>query len=288
MAVINGKTQLFGLLGFPVEHTASPIMHNAAFMFLNINAVYLPFPVEPDNLKKAVSGLRALGILGVNVTIPHKQKIIPYLDSLAKEAKIIQAVNTIEIIDGKLIGHNTDGIGFIRALKKEANFYFKDKTVFLAGAGGAGYAIATQCVLEGASQIGIYEKNIKRANNLVELLSHINGECELHVLRNEDVGEYLGYSDIAINATPLGMKPNDPSTFDVRLLNKNAIVYDVVYNVPQTTLIKNALQLGIKAYGGLSMLLYQGVEAFEIWTKQPAPIDVMADALRKIVYGDTA
>ena len=285
MAVINGKTQLFGLLGFPVEHTASPIMHNAAFEYLNLNAAYLPFPVKPANLKHAVAGLTALGIKGVNVTIPHKQEVIHYLDDLAKEAKIIQAVNTVEIVNGKLIGHNTDGIGFVRALKEEADFYFKNKAVFIAGAGGAGYAVATQCVLEGASQIGIYEKDIDRANSLVEQLSLINGGCELRVLLEEDAEEYLGFSDIAINATPLGMKPNDPAAFDVKLLKDDAIIYDLVYNLPQTTLIKNALAEDIKAYSGLSMLLYQGVEAFEIWTKQQAPVEIMANALSKAIYG---
>ena len=288
MAVINGKTQLFGLLGFPVEHTASPNMHNSAFRSLDLNAVYLPFPVEPKKLKYAVAGLTALGIKGVNVTIPHKQEVIHYLDSLAKEAKIIHAVNTIEIKDGKLVGHNTDGIGFVRALKECADFYFQNKTVFLAGAGGAGYAVATQCVLEGASQIGIYEKDIDRANSLIKQLSVINGGCELRVLVNKDIQEYLGACDIAINATPLGMKPSDPASFDVKMLRDGAIVYDLVYNIPKTTLLKNAADSGIKGYSGLSMLLYQGVEAFEIWTKQPAPIDIMADALSEAIYGADA
>lgn len=290
MSGINGKTQKYGLFGYPVEHTASPTMHNAAFESLGLNAVYLPFPVHPDNLEHAVKSIIALDIRGINVTIPHKQTIIPYLDELSEVAKVMGAVNTVQIDKGRLIGHNTDGSGFLLALEQEARFTVEGKTVFVSGAGGAGFAVATNCVLQGASRVGIYDIEPSRVQTLVDQLKelHYHGEViNLAGLQPDQLAEYITTADLAVNATPIGMKEHDQAPFAVEALKEKAVVYDLVYNIPKTTLIQEAQARGIRAYNGLSMLLYQGVLAFEIWTLTEAPVDVMRNALKKAIYGDT-
>ncbi|MEW6536029.1 MAG: shikimate dehydrogenase [Candidatus Auribacterota bacterium] len=282
MPAINGKTALYGLFGFPVEHTASPLMHNAAFEELGLNAAYLPFPVSPDRLGDAVKSLRALGIRGVNVTIPHKQTVIPFLDDLSTAARTIGAVNTIEITPSALIGHNTDSIGFIRALKEEAGFSVEGKPVFIAGCGGAGFAIAVQCALCGASSLTVMDADRQRAHALKNKIATVSS-TKVSVADTSDL--VPACVALAVNATPLGMHETDPLPFSIDELSDSAIVYDIVYNVPQTTLLKTARDRNIKAYGGLSMLLYQGVEAFEIWTGKTPPVKTMNAVLQRAVYG---
>ncbi|MDX9703598.1 MAG: shikimate dehydrogenase [Candidatus Auribacterota bacterium] len=290
MIDINGKTQKYGLFGYPVEHTASPTMHNAAFESSGLNAVYLPFAVHPDNLEVAVRSLVPLNIKGINVTIPHKQTIIPYLDDLSEIAEVIGAVNTVQIEKGRLIGHNTDGSGFLTALEEEAGFTVDGKKVFLAGAGGAGFAVATNCVFQGVSCLGVFDMDATRSQSLVDKLKELKYHCDivnLAGLAPDQVDQFLSTADLAVNATPVGMKQDDPVPFAVKPLKEKALVYDLVYNIPKTTLIKEAEARGIRAYSGLSMLLYQGVLAFEIWTLTQSPVDVMRAALKRAVYGDT-
>lgn len=287
MASINGKTALYGLFGYPVEHTASPIMHNAAFEALKLNGVYLPFPVRPDLLEDAVNGLTALGIQGINVTIPHKQAIIPFLHELSHEAQTIGAVNTVEIVGHKLIGHNTDGRGFIRALDNEAGFSVQGKPVFIAGCGGAGFAVAVQCALEGASDISIMDVDLDRCSALSIKLKGITS-CRvnsLHPSSKDAIVNALSKAKLVVNATPLGMHQTDPLPFPIEPISKNAVVYDVVYNLPETALLEQVRAKGCQGYGGLSMLLYQGVAAFEIWTGENAPVEVMKSVLHKQIYG---
>ena len=170
---ITGKTKIVGIFGYPIEHTFSPLMHNAAFSALGLDYCYIPFEVQPKDLKSAVEGIRALNIRGVNITVPHKEAVIKYLDELSKEAKLIGAVNTIENRGGKLIGHNTDGRGFIKSLWDDAKTRVKGKSVLLVGAGGAGKGIAVSCALEGASEIIIANRTIKKADELVRYLKEI-------------------------------------------------------------------------------------------------------------------
>ncbi len=290
MIEINGKTQKYGLFGYPVEHTASPPMHNAAFESLGLNAVYLPFSINPDDLAVAVKSIIPFGIKGFNVTIPHKQTIIPHLDELSEIAKVIGAVNTVQVDKGHLIGHNTDGSGFLMALEQEAGFVVEGKTVFLAGAGGAGFAVATNCVFQGASRLGIFDLDTNRVQALVDKLKELKYHCDiinLAGLSSDQIEQFLATADLAVNATPIGMKADDPAPFAVSALKEKAVVYDLVYNIPKTTLAQECEARGISAHNGLSMLLYQGVLAFEIWTLTEAPVDVMRAALKRAVYGDS-
>lgn len=279
---INGKTKLCGLFGHPVTHTASPNMHNSAFKHLSLNYRYMAFDIAPENVKDSASALRALGFAGVNVTVPHKQAICPYLDEIAQEASLIGAVNTIEINNGKLIGHNTDAYGFTQSLKEDGETEISDKTMFLFGAGGAGLAVAFGSALENLSKLYIRELNKPQANNLIERLNKNFPNLEtIYVEDEKDIAFAVKQSDILVNATPLGLKESDPLIVNQELLHKDLIVYDLVYNPLETKLIKAAKENGAKTVSGIGMLLLQGAKAFEIWTGQPAPVDVMREALYK-------
>ncbi|MGM0501808.1 MAG: shikimate dehydrogenase [Bacillota bacterium] len=279
------ETKVTGIFGYPVEHSLSPQMHNQAFAALKLNYNYLPFAVEPDNLGQAVEGIRALNIKGVNVTIPHKQKVIPYLDQLTEEAELIGAVNTIENQAGTLIGHNTDGRGFIRSLKEESDFVAAGKQAVIIGAGGAARAIAFQLALEGLNKLMITDLDFEKAENLS---TEIEEQLDLSVtaIKQQQLVEVMSDTDLVVDATPVGMHPNvdvDP-VVEAELLHQEMIVYDLVYNPRETVLLKAAEQVGAEGISGLGMLLYQGVIAFEIWTGKEAPVEKMRAALESGLY----
>jgi shikimate dehydrogenase len=276
-----GATKLTGLFGYPVEHSLSPSMHNDAFAKLGLNYLYLLFSIEPDNVDQAVAGIRGLGISGINVTIPHKQAVIPHLDQLSEEAELIGAVNTIENKEGTLIGHNTDGRGFIRSLKEETNFVATDKSVLLVGAGGAARAISFQLALEGIEKLFITDLELSKAEDLATEIKD-NTDVEVVTIGQEKIADIIADLDLLVDSTPVGMHPNvdvDP-VVGADLLHQDLIVYDVVYNPQETVLLQAAKRAGATAVSGLGMLLYQGVIAFEIWTGQQAPVDVMREALQ--------
>lgn len=287
---ITGKTELYGLLGYPVEHTASPKMHNAAFKAMGRNAVYVPFSVSPENLEAAVKGLIPLGVKGVNVTIPHKQAIIPYLDSLHPSASAIGAVNTVQVSGGKLMGYNTDAAGFASDVEIAASFNFTNTSVFICGAGGAGRAVAFACLSRGVKKIGIFDVDSQRSKSLVDALVQYVSQntLDIAVFQIESVSDnFVASAGLAVNATPLGMKNTDTMPFYVERLPAGCVVYDVVYNIPETQLIKSAKERGLKALNGLGMLLGQGAMAFRIWTGQAPDSSVMRAALEEAIYGDT-
>lgn len=267
---INGSTKILGLFGNPVKHSFSPAMHNAAIEKLGINFVYLPFHIKND-IETAVAAVRAIGFCGVNVTIPYKEKVIPFLDLLTDEAKNIGAVNTIINENGKLIGDNTDGRGFIRSLKEGLKFDVSGKDCFIVGAGGAARAIAVSLVFAGAGKIYITDLASEKAEAIAKLNDKIK------VVATAEIQTIIAKSDLVINATPAGME-TDSVPFELNFLTSNNVVYDIVYN-RETPLIKHCKSNGIKCMTGLEMLLYQGVLAFEDWTKQNAPVDVMRKTL---------
>jgi len=288
----NTQPEIYGIFGYPVEHSASPVMHNAAFKELNMNAEYRKFPVAPDELQDATGNIIPNGFLGINVTIPHKQTIIKYLDELSQSAKNMGAVNTIEIKHGKLIGHNTDGDGFKIALKSQADFELKDKIVFIAGAGGAGFAVATKCAEENVKRIGIMDidaaKTTALTQHIVKILKNKATNNFIEVFspyQTDKIESFLRNIDLAVNATPLGMKTTDPLPFPTDNLPQKTVIYDLVYNIPVTKLVDSARKRGLQAYTGLTMLLFQGVEAFKIWTGINPPVAVMKKALEDFVYG---
>ena len=272
MLKISGKTKVLGLLGWPVEHSLSPAMHNAAFKHLGLDCCYLTFPVKPELLKDAVKAVRALDLTGVNVTVPHKEKVIPFLDKVDKEAAFIGAVNTIVNQGDKLTGYNTDGRGFMRSLS-EARISVKNKNVLIVGAGGASRAIGYY-LCQSASKLFLYDIDIKKAGKLIGALKKINN----NVFPAGNINNLDQY-DVIINATPLGLKKGDSLPVNVNLLKPKHVVCDLIYK--STPLLQRASRKGCRTLNGLGMLLWQGVFAFELWTGKKPPVEVMRKALTK-------
>lgn len=268
---ISGKTRILGLIGYPVEHSLSPSMHNAAFDHLGLDYCYVTFPVRPDLLEDAVKAIRALNLKGVNVTVPHKERVIPFLDVVDEEASFIGAVNTILNDNGVLRGFNTDGRGFMESLK-DAGVDIKDRRIIIIGAGGASRAIGFYLCRE-AIALGITDIEIEKTSRLVNDLKRLKDNVYI-IDRITDLKE----TDIIINATPLGLKDTDPCPVDISMITGDKVVCDLIYR--DTPLLRAARQKGCKTINGLGMLLYQGVLAFEIWTGQKAPVEIMRAALK--------
>lgn len=269
---ISGKTKVVGLFGYPVEHSLSPAMHNAAFQHLGLDYCYVTFPVRPDLLEHAVRAVRGLGLRGVNVTVPHKEKVIPYLDRVNEEASFIGAVNTVLHSDGILTGFNTDGRGFMESLA-EADISPEGKNIVVMGAGGACRAISYY-LSQGAARLHIFDIDGGKVAGLVADL----GTIRRNVSRADDVGSLRGV-DIVINATPLGLKDSDPPPLDLSLITEDMTVCDLIYK--ETPLLRAASARGCKTLNGLGMLLHQGVLAFEIWTGIRPPVEIMRSAIRE-------
>ena len=280
---ISGKTRCCGIIGDPIEHTMSPAMHNAAFNKLGLDYVYVPFPVKGEDLDKAIQGMRALNIRGLNVTIPHKVTVIQFLDELDGLAEKIGAVNTIVNNDGVLRGYNTDATGFLQALL-ERGIEPKEKNVVVLGAGGASRAISFTLAEQDA--------NLTIVNRLLELdwavelagsISRVfKREVKALELNKENLATALRGADILVNATSVGMSPNvDETLVTADLIKPALVVFDIVYNPLKTKLIREAEEAGAKTIGGLDTLLWQGALAFEKWTGLKAPIELMrAEAIK--------
>ncbi|OIO73678.1 MAG: shikimate dehydrogenase [Elusimicrobia bacterium CG1_02_37_114] len=278
MRIITGKTKVVGVIGYPIEHTFSPIMHNKAFEFLGLDFVYVPFMVKPQHLKMVVDSLRTLNICGINVTIPYKEKIIKYLDFADDITKNeIGAVNTVVNKNGKFIGYNTDGMGFKESLKKKFNPH--SKTVLLLGAGGAAQSIAVHLVHSVVSRIYIYDMVKDKASKLVNKLNKITSPGRVAGLA-DNISNIIEEVDLLINATPVGMNEKDKCVIEPGLLHKNMFVYDIVYN-RETQLIKEAKKRKIECLDGIEMFLHQGAFAFQLWTGREAPIEIMRKASRR-------
>lgn len=280
----SGATKLAGIIGYPIAHSISPQMHNAALEHLGLNWKYVPFEVKPEGLKNAVEGFRAEGLIGFNVTIPHKEAILPLLDEVEKLPKKIGAVNTVKNENGRLVGYNTDGPGFIESLKLDAKIDPKGKKIVLLGAGGAAKACAATLAEVGASSITITDIAEKKAQYLVDYLSSLY-ESEIKFARfgGEHLAQALSSADIIVNATPIGMHPNEdesPIGEDTEL-RAQSTVFDLVYNPPETKLMRMAEAKGCKVVNGLGMLVRQGALSLTLWTGQPAPVDVMWKAAKE-------
>jgi shikimate dehydrogenase len=285
MPEISGKSKIVGLFGYPVSHTLSPAMHNAAFAALHLPYVYLPFSVEPNQLQTAVNGIRALGLRGVNVTIPHKESVIPWLDCITPEAQLVGAVNTIVNNEGVLTGHNTDCAGFIRALEESHEAGLRERNVLILGTGGAARAVAVSLALQGTGRIVVAGRTLHKAQKLTDVIStKICDQCASVIDINSSLfAREINNADVIINATPLGMSPHHdiPPFIDLSLCNQGAVICDLVYNPMETALLKRARQLGLGTISGIGMLVWQGALAFELWTGQKPPIELMRHTLQK-------
>ena len=283
MKTITGHTQLTGLLGSPVSHSISPMMHNEAFRQLDLDYVYLAFDVDTDNLKTVVDGMRAMNVRGFNLTMPNKNAMCALCDALSPSAEIIGAVNTVVNVDGFLTGHNTDGIGYMRALREDGHDIIGKKMTIL-GAGGAATSIFVQAALDGVSEISIFSRRspfFERAQNTINKLIE-RTSCKISLYDFEDssiLKREISESAILINATSVGMAPNIDSSIitDASMFHKDLIVSDVIYNPRETKLLKLAKEAGCKTQNGLYMLLYQGAEAFKLWTGQEMPVSIIKE-----------
>ncbi len=278
---ITGKTKLAALLGSPVSHSISPQMHNEAFHQLGLDYVYLAFDVTPKNLKDAVMGLKAVGSCGFNLTMPLKVHILPLLDELTPAAKLAGAVNTVIIKDNRLIGHTTDGTGYMRSVS-DAGFDIIGKKMTLLGAGGAATAICVQAALDGVSSIDIFKRKNSSWDKTEEFCHRVASEtnCKIRLLdlnHTELLAESISDSTILTNATSVGMAPDIASSPipDPSILHRELIVSDIIYNPKETLLLKQARGQGCPCFNGLYMLLYQGASAFTCWTGQEMPIEII-------------
>ena len=281
---VDSSTRLCCLIGHPVKHSVSPQMHNAAFKELGLNCIYLVFDVLEESLGEAVNGLRSIGVLGFNVTIPHKIRIIKFLDELDGSAKLVKAVNTVIRRDDKLIGYNTDLYGVERVLR-EVDELNRDLGLII-GAGGAGRASAIALTNLGFSEIIIANRTFERASNLAEQILELGFSAKPIPLT--DLPRYASSANLIINATPLGMAPSLISETPLKRdhIRRNSIVLDLVYNPLRTRLLIEAERAGACTISGLKVLAAQGAEAFKLWTGIDPPIDVMYSAALKALRGE--
>lgn len=276
---ITGSTILTGLLGSPVAHSVSPAMHNEAFRLLDLDYVYLAFDVGTDSLKDAVKGLKTLGARGFNLTMPDKIAILDLVDELTPAARLAGACNTVINDNGHLIGHTTDGIGYMRSVA-DAGHDIIGKKMTLLGAGGAATAICTQAALDGVKEIDIFRRNRPEAFAQTVAFADRTAKdtgCKIHVYDFADetqMKKSLAESTILTNATNVGMAPDTDAIPipDVHFLHPELIVSDIIYNPRQTQLMKTAASIGCPVFNGMYMLLYQGAAAFECWTGQEMPV----------------
>lgn len=282
MVKISGGTRVCALIGYPVGHSLSPAMHNAAFQYLGLDYVYVAFNVPPGRLKDAVSGIRGLGIYGVNVTMPHKINVIKYLDELDEGARLAGSVNTILNRDEKLVGYTTDGLGALSALR-HAGADPAGRKVVILGAGGASRSICF-ALANYVRELVILNRTLERAVKLADELRRVFSSANVGAgpLSDSVLESVLKDADILINATSVGMKPNvDETPVKRELLHGNLTVFDIVYEPLETRLLKEAKSVGARTVDGLWMLVYQGALSFEIWTGAKAPVEVMREAALK-------
>lgn len=280
---ITGHTVLCGLLGSPVAHSISPAMHNEGFRQLGLDYAYLAFDIGTDNLKTAVEGLRVLGVRGFNLTMPDKNLMAELVDKLTPAAKLTGAVNTVINDNGVLTGHTTDGVGYMMAAK-DAGFDLAGKRMTLLGAGGAATSVLVQAALDGLKEIHVF--NIKDAffGRIEALADKLNKQTNCHVTVNDladakALNDAIANSDILTNGTSVGMAPNTDRCIitDDSVFRKDLIVSDVIYNPRETLLLKKARAHGCPAFNGMYMLLYQGAEAFKLWTGHDMPVDIIKE-----------
>ena len=280
---ISGTTRVLGIFGCPVGHTLSPLMHNTAIEALGLDMVYMPFEVKPDNLADAVNAIRALNIVGVNITIPHKKSIIPFLDEISNDAKLIGAVNTIVNRKGKLIGHNTDGGGYIKSLGSELGFNVKGKNVLILGAGGAARAIAAGIAKGGACRIVIANRTVERGMSLADGFRSLFRDVEIIAtgIKEKSLMRYVPDADLIVNTTSAGMNDKGGVKVPLKAVSTNAVVSDIIYKPRITKFLRNADKLGIRTHSGLGMLVEQGALSFKLWTGYDMPKDIVYKKLAR-------
>lgn len=261
---IDWNTDIYCLIGNPVDNSLSPKIHNHIFNENNANCIYVSFNVEEKDLKTVINSFKALNIKGFNVTIPHKINVINYLDNLTTEAKIMGAVNTVKNLNGKLVGYNTDGIGFAKSLYEEG-IKIKGNRFLVLGAGGASYAICKKLAMEGANTIVILNRTLNKAKNLAETIKSEFKETNVYYDFLTNVSHYIDI-DVVVNCTSIGMLPDvNQMPVNPLLFKANTIVYDIIYKPLETKFLLTAKERGLKTVNGISMLVNQALLSQNIW-----------------------
>jgi shikimate dehydrogenase len=276
--MISSRTKVFALIGDPVEGSLSPPMYNAAFRHLGLDCVYVAFRVPPALLREAVEGVRAMGMGGLNVTHPHKVRILPLLDGLHPSAEEVGAVNTVRNEGGRLVGFNTDGEGAVSFLRERLGS-LKGRRAVILGAGGAARALAFSLLREGA-ELTVLNRTPSKARRLASELGRRGGKVGWGGLGREEVRGALSRADLLINATPVGMDREGETLVTSDLMHRGLFVMDLVYHPPETALMREARKAGARAENGLGMLLHQAALSFTLFTGRRAPLEVMRRALR--------
>jgi shikimate dehydrogenase len=288
MKKLSGHTVPFAVLGHPIGHSLSPVMHNASIESLGMDAIYLAFDVHPDRLMQTLHSMREMGFKGVNLTVPLKETAFRGLEHLADSARLLGAVNTVEFLDsGELRGHNTDGSGFLQALQEDLSISPAGKHVFVLGSGGAGRATALTCAVNGAARVTVADIDGERAKRLADELAEAAPQCiaELCTESGTEREKICVNADIVVQATPVGMKPTDQPVLGPAAFRQGQSAFDLIYMYPETGFMKSARAGGADAANGLGMLLHQGAAAFKIWTGIQPDTDAMCNALKREVYG---
>lgn len=282
----NYRAELTGVFGDPVDDNPTGIVEEAAFEAKGLNYRYLTIKVKPEDLKTAMDSVRIFGMKGINLTMPHKIKVIPFLDELSPAAKIIGAVNTVIQRDGKLYGENTDGKGFVTALVKSGES-LEGKRIVILGAGGAARAIAVECALNHAENITIINRNPEKGKELAELINR-ETSCNAEYMEWREKTAIPENTEILINATSIGFSPNvtDKPDIDYETITPQMCVCDVIFNPVQTIFLQKAAEKGAKTVTGLGMLVQQAALNFTLWTGEEAPVSVMEEALKREIEGE--
>ena len=280
---ITGKTKLLGIIGDPIEHSMSPVIQNKAIEALGLDYVYIPFQVKKEDLSKVFDGFKAINLAGFNVTIPHKQNVIPLLNTITDTAKVIGAVNTVWLTEDGWQGTNTDIDGFIAPLKK-LNRNWSNITPLVLGNGGASRAVIVGCSQLGCQKIKVVGRNLDKLNAFKQTWLDNNLALEISIYHWHDLSDLITESELIVNTTPIGMYPKvDASPFtqaQSQLIQSNSIVYDLIYTPRPTLFLQQAQEQGAIIIDGAQMLVQQGAVGFEIWTGSPAPVDTMLEALK--------
>ena len=279
---IDGYTRLAAVVANPIKHSISPFIHNSAFEATNTNGVYLAWEVDAAELAETVANIRRYQMYGINLSMPYKEQVIPYLDQLSEEACLIGAVNTVVNREGTLIGYNTDGKGFFKSLP---SFKISKKRLVLLGAGGAAKAILAQAILDGVSQISVFVRSssMEKTRSYLEKIQNATGfRVDLFALEDvQDLQDSITQADLLVNATSVGMDGSSQPIPTSIVLPEKLLVADVIYQPFETPFLKWAKEQGNQSINGLGMLLYQAAEAFELWTGKEMPTDQIWELLKQ-------
>ncbi len=283
---INGKTKIIGVIGKNIENSLSPLFHNQIILKHSLNFCYLPFRAAETDLGKAIQGIRALNIRGVNITFPYKEKVIKFLDEVEESARRIGAVNTIVNNEGNLTGYNTDLIGFKKSLQEDGKFVIKEKNAIILGAGGAARAVAYALLEEGIEEISIFNRTLEKAKKVKQDFSPFFPGSGINIFsfEQDNIKDKIKKANLLVNATSLGMLPkiNNSPLPDEKLFHPDLLVYDLIYHPAKTLFLRQAERAGAKIINGLPMLVYQGIESFYLWTGLKPEGEEVLEIIRQI------